>query len=158
MVYEILCVGLDYFVTEYVGDTMKSCEHYPKDYTQQLDRIVTDMQSVGIRHNDMLKQQKFGSSDIVISKNRTVYLTDFGWGTVDGSLATSCRIDGRLFEARNFRPRNPIIVAGFGNIDERQHTHPCTNRLMKPTSYCRKNLPPTDQIAAGVAPILHDDA
>ena len=119
---KLFCVGADYFVTKNFGQSTASCKNYPSNYSEQIDRIVRDMESVGVRHNDMLKGDK---TDIVIDSNGVAHLTDFGWGTLNNSLALRCRVHDRVFESPGTRPRNPVLDGGFANANERHHTDPC---------------------------------
>ena len=118
---KLLCVGKDYFVTQFVGP--QSCNKFPKDYRKQMRRIVNDMQSLTIRQNDMLKSAS--SSDVIIGPNGVVHLTDFGWGTFNNSLEISCTVYGRSFRSPNTRPVNDVINQGFSNVDEFHHANPC---------------------------------
>ena len=120
---KIVCIGSDYIVMTSVGDPQKSCANYPTNYIEQIKRIVADMKSINIRHNDMLKD----TSDIVIDSNGMVHLTDFGWATFNDSLMIKCRVNGRNFKSPNNRPQNFVIDKGFANANERDHTNPCPN-------------------------------
>ena len=122
---KLVCVGKDYFVTNVIKKV--GCADYPADYVSQVGSIVKDMQSLGIRHNDMLKDSK---SDIIVDPRGVVHLTDFGWGTVDRSLMIDCVVDGRHFRSPSTRPRNRVIDRGFANIDETHHTIPCQTRFV----------------------------
>ena len=120
---KLFCVGADYFVTKHIGVPLtSSCINYPQNYTAQVDRIVHDMESVGIRHNDMLKDE---SSDIVIDSNKMVHLIDFGWGTLNNSLKLKCKLNGRIFESPATHPNSHILEKGLANTNERYHTNPC---------------------------------
>ena len=106
----------------------KSCQYYPKNYTEQIQSIANDMKSVGVRHNDMRKQK---DTDIVIDSNGIVHLVDFGWASIHNSLAMTCQVNARHFQARDTRPTNPVIDAGFANVEETRHTNPCPHRTFR---------------------------
>lgn len=133
---KLLCVGTDYMATTLAGGN--SCVHFPNDYASQIDRIVRDMQSVGVRHNDMLKS---GSSDIVIDESGLVHLTDFGWGTINGSLAVKCRVGKHEYQAPSSRPMNPTLDRGFANANETLHTQPCQSYRDKQRLQSSKQKP-----------------
>ena len=124
---KLVCVGSNYFITKNIGKN--SCAKYPHNYSEQINQIVSDMESVGIRHNDMLK---YKTSDILIDTRGIVHLTDFGWGSVNKSLALQCNVNGRYFTSSNTRPIGPVIDNGFSNKDERHHTNPCHGSAFVP--------------------------
>jgi len=60
-------------------------DNCPKDINSQLDKILKDLQSVNIQHNDIKREE------ILVDSNGKVYLCDFGWGSINNSL--NCGID-----------------------------------------------------------------
>ena len=63
----------------------------PKDLKEQFKKILSDMKSVNVQHNDI----KIG--EILIDKNDKIYLCDFGWGSINKQL--DCGID--LWNCKN---------------------------------------------------------
>lgn len=71
----------------------------PQDWFVQLSKILDDMQSMGIQHNDMIEAKfnvlmdQHNSSKIVDGKvdilvqNGKLYLVDFGWASLNGSFS-----------------------------------------------------------------------
>ena len=76
------------------------------NYDEQIQTIVQDMRSLGIRQNDMLKTDH---SDIVIDADGIVHLTDFGWEAWKGSLAITCHVKNETFSSPNVRPKNVVL-------------------------------------------------
>ena len=132
----LFCIGSDYFVTHFVGDA--SCSLEAQDYARQMRGIVHDMQSVGVRHNDLFKPY---SSDFVTDSTGRLHLTDFGWGTVYGRLNLTCVINGRSFESSSFRPYNRVLNKGFETKESLANTS-CKLPLQKPHA-SRKAVSPT---------------
>lgn len=52
----------------------------PHDLEKQFNKILEDMKSVNVQHNDI----KIG--EILMDKNNKIYLCDFGWGSVNNEL------------------------------------------------------------------------
>lgn len=52
----------------------------PNNLQTQFDKILFDMKSVNVQHNDI----KIG--EILIDSNKKIYLCDFGWGSVNNRL------------------------------------------------------------------------
>lgn len=92
------------------------------DYETQVDRIVSEMESVGIRHNDMTKPK---GADLTIRPDGRLGLADFGWSTKHGNLARDCEFKGVRYVASESRPHNRDIDMGFSNKNERVHTPVC---------------------------------
>ena len=116
---EMVCVHDSVIVTANLGGG--HCADV-KDYNAQVDRIVSDMTSARIRHNDMLKP--FGA-DFIVRPNGRLGLVDFGWSTLSGKLARDCEFQGVRYTAPEARPRNRVIDKGFANRDERVHVPVC---------------------------------
>ena len=57
----------------------------PKDAIKQINKILNDLDSVNIQHNDISKEE------LLVDKNGKIYLCDFGWGSINNNLA--CGID-----------------------------------------------------------------
>tara|TARA_B100000989_G_scaffold295832_1_gene277683 strand:+ start:1246 stop:1752 length:507 start_codon:yes stop_codon:yes gene_type:complete len=63
----------------------------PKNLKEQFNKILSDMKSVNVQHNDI----KIG--EILIDINDKIYLCDFGWGSINKQL--DCGID--LWNCKN---------------------------------------------------------
>ena len=105
-------------MTTNVGSTR--CEdELPADYAQQIASIVRDMQSVGVRHNDMMKP---GKSDVVVDHHGRASLVDFGWGTIDGKLDLRCNVSGYAFQSGTAHVYGAWDLSnGFRNKNETRH-------------------------------------
>ncbi len=68
-----------FFVYSNVGIPVTK-ENKPDDLEEQFNKILEDMKSVNVQHNDI----KIG--EILIDENKKIYLCDFGWGSVNKEL------------------------------------------------------------------------
>ena len=126
---KVICANPRYMITTDVGTTR--CEdELPPDYDQQIAVIVADMQSVGVRQNDMIKGGR--NTDVVVNVHGRVSLTDFGWGTIDQRLGMACNISGHQFQSSGTHPPNvQALQHGFHNSNETRHTRiRCQNRTL----------------------------
>ena len=55
-------------------------ENTPPDLIKQFNKILKDMESVNVQHNDI----KLG--ELLIDENKKIYLCDFGWGSVNKNM------------------------------------------------------------------------
>lgn len=121
----LVCATKNYMMTTYMGEHVCT-ENLPGDYAEQVSRIVTDMKSVGVRQNDMKKQDHM--NDFVIMNKKNVSLVDFGWASIHGKLNVNCVFGGKKFSATHKRPKSAGLDNGFKNKDERDHfVPPCKN-------------------------------
>jgi thiamine kinase-like enzyme len=60
-------------------------ENKPKDLEKQFEKILSDMASVNVKHNDIKP------GELLVDANKKIYLCDFGWASVNDDL--SCGID-----------------------------------------------------------------
>lgn len=67
----------------YCGERLTR-RNQPADAKEQFARILSDMRSIGMRHNDIK------ASEVLVDRRGRLRLCDFGWATLDGSL--SCGI------------------------------------------------------------------
>ena len=107
-----LCTGTDYLLSSYSGQP--ACkERVPPDYLAQVGNILSDIHSIGIRHNDLHKETR--TDFLVNARTGRVSLTDYGWSTVNGSLGTSCKTahGGRVLIAKASRPDNKLLTDGM---------------------------------------------
>ena len=52
----------------------------PNDLERQFNKILSDMKSINVKHNDI----KIG--ELLVDKNKRLYLCDFGWASVNNDL------------------------------------------------------------------------
>ena len=109
----LFCTGTDYMLTSYNGQT--ACqERLPRDYMAQVATILSDVQSVGVRHNRLWLQKGAVADFLIDERTGRLSLVDYGWASLNGSLAMSCTAHGgRVVSARGTRPHNPVIDLGF---------------------------------------------
>ena len=107
----LFCTGTDYILTSYSGQP--ACqERLPQDYMTQMATILSDIQSVGVRHNDLHKG--YETDFLMDERTGRLSLVDYGWASLNGSLAMNCTAHGgRVVSAKGTRPHNPIINLGF---------------------------------------------
>ena len=68
-----------YFIYKNVGVPVNK-ETESKDLKKQFDKILADMKSVNVQHNDI----KIG--ELLINTNGKIFLCDFGWGSLNNDL------------------------------------------------------------------------
>ena len=105
------CTGTDYVSSSYSGRA--ACrEHAPHDYIAQIGGMLSDLHSVGVRHNHLCKQ---GRTDLVVDERTgRMSLTDYGWASINGSLGMTCATHGgRLLVATQSRPRSSELDEGL---------------------------------------------
>lgn len=92
--------GPDFFTTAFVGYPLNRT-NLPADIFEQAQNMISDMQSVGVAHNDILWPHDehvinidqllgkliLGKSEVMVW-NGNIALVDFGWGTINGSYST----------------------------------------------------------------------
>lgn len=66
-------------------------DNKPADVERQFNRILKDMKSVNIEHNDIKE------GELLIDKNEKIYLCDFGWGSINKNM--NCGIG--LWDCKN---------------------------------------------------------
>ena len=97
----LLCAGSDFMLTTYMGQPACASQ-MNADLTQQLSNLLHDMSSVGVRHNDLARRHYRGrvSGTIeVMLRDQRIALVDFALGTVNGSHAVSCTLNGKSYAA-----------------------------------------------------------
>ena len=111
----LFCTGTDYILTSYSGQP--AClERLPQDYMAQVATILSDLQSLGVRHNEVQKSHNDLHKTDFLMDERTgrLSLVDYGWASLNGSLAMNCTAHGgRVVSAKGTRPHNPVIDLGF---------------------------------------------
>tara|TARA_R110002074_G_scaffold388120_1_gene570595 strand:+ start:195 stop:725 length:531 start_codon:yes stop_codon:yes gene_type:complete len=68
-----------FFVFSNVGVPITS-KNKPDDLEKQFNKILADMKSVNVQHNDI----KIG--EILVDEDNKIYLCDFGWGSINNEL------------------------------------------------------------------------
>ena len=68
-----------FFIFRNVGVPL-TIKNKPNDLQKQFNKILEDMKSVNVQHNDI----KIG--EILIDENNKIYLCDFGWGSINNKL------------------------------------------------------------------------
>lgn len=67
-----------YIVMSYIGKPI-TCENKPTDLEKQLDTILSILETEGIRHCDIKKDE------LVVDSDGRVHLVDFGWAQYNGT-------------------------------------------------------------------------
>ena len=109
---KLLCVGPNYMLMTYMGKT--ACEDSSRfrknlSLARQLNQIVSDLRSVGVKHNDLAKENL---KHVLMEKTGMVSLVDYGWATVNGRLDVNCTLNGKPIFAPNARPYNEEMNRG----------------------------------------------
>lgn len=71
--------GKKLLIYKYCGVPLTK-NNYPKDTIEQINKILNDLDSVKIQHNDIKKEE------LLVDKNGKIYLCDFGWGSIKNQL------------------------------------------------------------------------
>jgi len=87
----------------------------PGDYDSQLRKIIFDMKSVGVRHNDIMFpcSAKPGKHEVMVQNGR-LSLIDFGWATIDGQVP--CNVSKHMFVPRWKPCPDSRILEVLGNL------------------------------------------
>ena len=88
-----------FFVYSNVGVPV-TIKNKPDDLEKQFNKILEDMKSVNVQHNDI----KIG--EILINENNKIYLCDFGWGSINNEIG--CGIG--LWNCNNKKNQAGIIM------------------------------------------------
>ena len=109
------CTGTDYVLSSYSG--RPACREYaPQDYIVQIGAILSDLHSVGVRHNDLHKHNQ--TDFLVDERTGRMSLTDYGWSSMHGSLNMTCAAhDDRVLVATQSRPRSKELDAGVAAVE-----------------------------------------
>ena len=98
----------------YVGSPVTKAT-LPGDYDSQLRKIIFDMESVGVRHNDIIYpcSARPGKHEVMVQNGR-LSLIDFGWATIDGQVP--CNVSKRFF-TRGWKPcPDSKVLEVLGNL------------------------------------------
>jgi predicted Ser/Thr protein kinase len=66
-------------IIDFVGEEI-SINNIPFDYHNKINKILDDMKKLGIKHNDICKNNNTQSEILV--KEGELYLVDYGWATI----------------------------------------------------------------------------
>ena len=131
--------------TSFVGTKVNEF-NMPPSYRSQFQNILSDMQSVGVSHNDIFAEH-MDKIDVMV-KNEKLYLIDFGWASVNGSFATC---DGVVDQVpRGWRPKQDSLTLIFLDYTMMQQHMPKPDVLPStlPTS--------STDILSDLGPLYHD--
>jgi hypothetical protein len=78
---------LETFVMSYCGERM-NMYNTPSNYRKQAAKILSDMASLNMKHNDIIADQ-------VLILHSKVYLCDFGWASLDDDFACGLEISSK---------------------------------------------------------------
>ena len=84
-----------FFIFENVGNPLNN-NNKPKDLKIQFEKILSDMKKVKVKHNDI----KIG--ELLVNNKGKVFLCDFGWASVNGSLGCGIGICNKQKPAEIF--------------------------------------------------------
>ena len=70
------------FIFKNVGIVLTK-DNKPSDLEEQFSKILKDMESVNVQHNDIKE------GELLIDENKKIYLCDFGWGSINKNLDCS---------------------------------------------------------------------
>jgi len=77
-----------FFIFSNVGVPVTS-KNKPNNLEKQFNKILADMKSVNVQHNDI------GSGEILVDEKGKIYLCDFGWASVNNELGCGIGIWNR---------------------------------------------------------------
>ena len=80
----------------YMGEKVNK-ENIPLDYADQMNQILTDMESVDVQHNDMIYPcavKSFRKHEVMVLNGR-LSIVDFGWATINDSVP--CGVSTKKF-------------------------------------------------------------
>jgi len=80
----------------YVGEKVNK-ENIPLDYDIQMNQILTDMESMGVKHNDMIypcSAESYNKHEVMVLNGR-LSIVDFGWATINDSVP--CGVSTKKF-------------------------------------------------------------
>tara|TARA_B110000285_G_scaffold120342_1_gene136106 strand:+ start:994 stop:1527 length:534 start_codon:yes stop_codon:yes gene_type:complete len=58
----------------------------PKDIEKQFNKILSDMESVNVQHNDIKP------GEVLVDENNKIYLCDFGWASINNEMGCGIEI------------------------------------------------------------------
>ena len=83
---ELLCFNGDTLVMQHVGKRVSRAT-LPADYKHQVRTMLEDMQSLGIRHNDIASPYRV---DLMVNTGGEMSLVDFGFASVGTDFSANC--------------------------------------------------------------------
>jgi len=82
----------------------------PEDYSAQFRQILDDMESVGVKHNDIIfpctVERHHVKNEVLVNDGR-LSLVDFSWATIDGGIP--CNVTSQKF-VKGWKPCDDHIV------------------------------------------------
>lgn len=72
------------FIMSYCGERMNK-KNKPKNYKEQMQKILNDMKSINLKHNDIK------SAEVLVHEGN-IYIVDFGWASINDDF--SCGVKG----------------------------------------------------------------
>ena len=126
----------------YVGSPVTKAT-LPGDYDSQLRKIIFDMESVGVRHNDIIYpcSARPGKHEVMVQNGR-LSLIDFGWATIDGQVP--CNVS-KLFFIRGWKPCPDSKILEVLKLISAQ-AGPLHNFETNKTLNTQNEPPPTDEL------------
>ena len=106
---KVHCVGAGYVLMTNMGETACQNNTEQSPIVRQLNQILSDMQSVGVKHNDLSKKNL---THVLMGNTGMVSLVDYGWASLNGTLSMSCTLNGHVSFAPNARPHNKEMDRG----------------------------------------------
>lgn len=70
-------------ITEYCGESIDD-KNIPDNFEEQIGKILLDLKSLNIKHNDIWV---VGKEPELLVKNNKIYLIDFGWASINGDFS-----------------------------------------------------------------------
>lgn len=92
----------DIIITEWIGEVVNK-NNIPDGFTQQSKKILSDLSSLNIRHNDI----KHG--EILIKENK-IFLVDFGWASFGDDFSLGGMCDNKIKPCGIFNDKNIIYI------------------------------------------------
>lgn len=80
---KLLYYDSESIITEYCGESI-NYENIPDDFEEQIGKILLDLKSVNVKHNDIWM---IGKEPEFLVKNNKIYLIDFGWSSINDDFS-----------------------------------------------------------------------
>lgn len=78
--------GKDMIVTSYCGEPLTK-ENCPQNALIQVQKILKDLERKRVKHNDIIRNDKYMKKCELLVMNKKVYLCDFGWASIDNDFS-----------------------------------------------------------------------
>jgi len=83
--------GNNYMVVEYCGKQINK-KNIPNNYKEQILKILDDLKSMNIRHNDLYCSDE--KVNITV-KNGKLFVIDFGWASINDDFSCGIGLDSK---------------------------------------------------------------